>query len=396
MFGELCARCKGRLWCGLPKCPILESVKDYLPRLKITGDSIFGLSPPSIFVGRHGYPRVFAGPLISENEDSQIVSLTANLYGKSLDYIISRTSTLIRTARMVNVKKLNGKIVEASQDIAISEKPLDTEVWIRKISGGPSLDIFFHPTGPRVEPTKIDIVGNPVVPRKVDNIVDEKIKANDAVIELYNYGFPVDYIQRILTAGLLGRERKFVPTRWGITAVDSLIAERIIKEIKDYEKIGSVEYYANSFMGNNFHIFLIPGIWEYEMIETWLRGSLYSPTSYTMGEDYEPYEGRKNYAKNITGAYYAARLSVVEHLKLRKRQAKVLIYREITPEYRIPLGVWVIRETVRHAFENKPLKFESIDNAVKFAESRTKIKGWNKKSRIIYNLKHQCTLDFWK
>ncbi len=393
MFGDLCARCKGRLWCGLPKCPILESVKDYLPRLKIIGDSIFGASPPSIFVGRYGYPNVFAGPLVSENEESQVVSLTSNLYGKDLDYILRHTATLIRTAKRVNVRKLNVKIVETSQEIAMSEKPIDTEVWIEKKEINPSIDTFFHPTGPRVEPRKIDVVDNPSIPRKVDNIVEERIRANNAIVELYNYGFPVDYIQRILTAGLLGRDKKIVPTRWSITAVDDIVAKSIIEEVKKYQYIGEVEYYRNSFMGNDFHIFLIPGTWEYEVIESWLRGSLYSPKLSVTGEDYEPYEGRKDYARNITGAYYSARLATVEYLRFIRKQAKVLIYREIKPEYKIPLGVWVIRETVRNAFKKKPMKFDDLWSAVKFAEKYTEVKNWRKKSRVIHNIKFQKTLD---
>ncbi len=393
MFGELCARCKGRLWCGLPKCPILESVKDYLPRLKITKDSIFGLSPPSIFVGRWGYPDVFAGPLVSQDENSHVVSLTSNLYGKDLDYILRHTATLIRTAKRVNVRKLNVRIVEASQEIAMSEKPIDAEIWIAKKEISPSIDTFFHPTGPRVEPRRIDVIDNPSIPRKVDNVVEEKIKANNAIVELYNYGFPVDYIQRILTAGLLGKDKKIVPTRWGITAVDDIVAKSIIAKIKEYQHIGGVEYYHNSFMGNEFHIFLIPGIWEYEVIETWLRGSLYSPKSSVTGEDYEPYEGRKEYAKHITGAYYAARLSIVEHLRSIRRQAKALLYREIKPEYKIPLGVWVIRESVRNAFKNKPMKFDDLKSAIKFAEKFTEVKNWSEKSKIIYNIEHQKTLE---
>ncbi len=392
MFGDLCARCKGRLWCGLPKCPILEAAKNYLPRIKVDRESLFGLSPPSIFVGRYGYPKVFAGPLISENENSTVVADTSSLYGKDLDFILRNTSSLIRASTRINVKRFTGRIIDATQEIAMSVKPLDTEVKVEKISFSPNLDTYFHPTGPRIIPRRIDVVDNPEIPRKVDGIVEDRIKANEAIIELYQYGLSVDYLQRLLSSGTLGKERKLVPTRWSITAVDDAVAKSILKDVKLYDSIDTIEYYENSFMGNEFHILLIPGIWEYEMIETWIRGAIYASSTFT-GEDYEPYEGRKDYAENITGAYYAAKLAVLESLKERRRQAKVLIYREITPDYRIPLGVWVIRETVRHALQKKPLIFENVSVAIDEIVKRTRIKNWVKKSKLLYNLKHQTTLE---
>ncbi len=393
MFGDLCARCKGRLWCGLPKCPILETAKNYLPRLKINPDSVFGLSPPSIFVGRYGYPKVFAGPLVSENEENHIVSDTSNLYGKDLNFILQHTSSLLRVSLRVDVRKPKGRLVDATQEISMSIKPLDTEVKVEKIEMSPNLDTFFHPTGPRIVPRKIDVVDNPTIPRKVDNFVEERLKAERAVIELYKYGFSVDYLQRLLSSGTLGTNKKLVPTRWSITAVDDIIGRNLLQKIRNYDTIDSIEYYSNSFMGNEFHILLIPGVWEYEMLESWLKGAIYAPDSTVVGEDYESYRGRRDYASNITGAYYAARLAIIEHLFFRRKQSRVLIYREITPDYKLPLGVWVIREAVRHALLKKPVIFESIDEAVKYALKRTKVKKWKEKSKILYNLKHQQTLD---
>ena len=69
-----------------------------------------------------------------------------------------------------------------------------------------------------------------------------------------------------------------------------------------------------------------------------------------IAQNYEPYSGRKDYADQTAGAYYAARLGALEHLDARQRQAKVLILRDVSPEYWAPLGVWIIRETVRNAF----------------------------------------------
>jgi len=62
---SLCAKCKGRLWCEKDRCPIL--VKFYAQtKVKPLIDSTYleGSSPPSVFVGRFNYPKVFVGPMI--------------------------------------------------------------------------------------------------------------------------------------------------------------------------------------------------------------------------------------------------------------------------------------------------------------------------------------------
>lgn len=358
--------------------------------MKLSVDSLFGPSPPSIFVGRFGYPNVYAGPLVSE-QGKDIFHSTRELYGKSLDEIIFRTSSLLRTSKKINVRKVD-RIVEVSQEIAMSEKPVDTEIWIEKFYGGGSLDDFFHPTGPIIEPRKIDLVDNPIIPKKVDMVVEERLKAETAIKELYTRGYDVEYLQRLLSSGILGKDRKLVPTRWSITAVDDISFKSIIDHVKTNNSVDKVEYYYESFLGNRFHVLLIPGIWEFEMLETWLRGAIYASET-VVERDYEPYEGRKDYASNITGAYYAARLAVAEHLNSIRRQAKALIYREITPDYKLPVGVWVIREGVRHALSKKPLVFGNLEDALNYAEKITRMKGWSKKSKIAYNLKHQRRIE---
>jgi hypothetical protein len=75
------------------------------------------------------------------------------------------------------------------------------------------------------------------------------------------------------------------------------------------------------------------------------------------------------------------------------RQARVLVYREITPEYKIPLGVWLIRETVRDAMKKKPVLFEDTASAVKHIGKRVKNQDWSKKSVILKNLRVQKTLE---
>ncbi len=108
--------------------------------------------------------------------------------------------------------------------------------------------------------------------------------------------------------------------------------------------------------------------------------------------DYEFYNGRKNYASNITGAYYAVRKAVCEYLLKIKRQARVLIFREVSAGYLVPLGVWVIRETVNNAMEvGNPIILDNFDAALnKMAEGlMVDLKHWKKSSKLINFIKTQ-------
>ena len=110
--------------------------------------------------------------------------------------------------------------------------------------------------------------------------------------------------------------------------------------------------------------------------------------------DYESYWGRKDYASATGGAFYAGRLSTLEHLEKIKRQASILIIREVLPAYYAPLGIWQMRETVRGAFGNKPEVFNSIDDALKRISTRlsTPMKKILRKSKLFQKIKKQTKI----
>jgi hypothetical protein len=51
----------------------------------------------------------------------------------------------------------------------------------------------------------------------------------------------------------------------------------------------------------------------------------------------------------------------------------------------VPLGVWVVRETVRSAFNNPFIKFSSLDEALRHINSKLRIptEKYKKMSRIL-------------
>jgi len=61
----LCVVCKGsKFLCGKTRCPLVIRLKSYFQTVPlIQGMDMDGASPPGVFVGRIGYPYVYAGPL---------------------------------------------------------------------------------------------------------------------------------------------------------------------------------------------------------------------------------------------------------------------------------------------------------------------------------------------
>jgi len=89
--------------------------------------------------------------------------------------------------------------------------------------------------------------------------------------------------------------------------------------------------------------------------------------------DYERFSGKKQYASSVVGAYYACRLAVCEYLERIKRQAVCLFFREVRPEYYAPLGVGILRECTRGAFNEKPERFGSVAGAFEQMQERMEL-----------------------
>jgi hypothetical protein len=124
------------------------------------------------------------------------------------------------------------------------------------------------------------------------------------------------------------------------------------------------------------------------MIEAW-----YSNGVLGFGSDYEDARGI-DHPPAIAGAYFAAKLGVLEYLAKNKIQSGVVILREIRPEYAIPVGVWQVREGVREAMKQKSLFADNFDDAILLASNKMSISKseWLDNGNIL-KLMHQKTLS---
>ena len=367
----LCNVCKGtRRLCGKDRCPLM--MRFYTKKMntpEIKSNDIAGSSPPAVFVGRYGYPKVEIGPLLpTYMGDTELLDKPELWSGKTMYDIAAMRFQLVRGKFRINATDFekSGKIVDNVQELALTEKPVSVEtLFEKKPSGRVILDDEIMPFGPsgRVSEMRVD---NGRFERNLEkSFYDTDMKSTDAVMSAYSNGTLVSEIEKAFSVGTMGvgKRRRFVPTRWSITAVDNIIGKEIMKDIRFYETIDEFRLFQWKQLDNWWSIILMPTTWRFEMMEAWYPKTSWNPSSNEMilARDYEYFEGRTSYADNITGAYYAARLAVGEYLESIGRSAGAIVLREIHPGYDIPLGVWNIRENVRAALRTEPFKAESLD-----------------------------------
>ena len=83
-------------------------------------------------------------------------------------------------------------------------------------------------------------------------------------------------------------------------------------------------------------------------------------------------------------------------LSKRKIQARVVILREIRPEYAIPVGVWQVREGIREAMNQTPLVADDFENALLLASNKMSISKneWLAHGNILGLMRQKTLSDF--
>ncbi|MDE1861083.1 MAG: hypothetical protein KGH72_05215 [Candidatus Micrarchaeota archaeon] len=367
---------------------------------QIEGNEVYGASPPDIFVGRYGYPHVYVGPMVPPTfGDTSILATPERWVGKDIAQIVQMRSTLVRGMYRTKVTNAdNGRIEEMLKELAIADNYGGVH---EMLSSRPNLRMSFddnsQPYGPsarlkdmRIEDLKVN--------KKLENAYeDTAMTAKDAIVELYSKGILVSKIQKSLSAGILGtgKRRKFVPTRWSITAVDDTLSKFRLRSVKEYEALDHVRIYQTIALDNRWLIIMLPGEWQYELVEAWYPNTTWNMDSKDIQifSSYEPFKGRTKYAE-IGGCYYAARLASSELLDRIKLQARVVILREAHPGYILPVGVWNVREHVRAALRGEPVMLENLDQALAFIAKRMDIPVniWVRNSTLLRKAVYQKTL----
>lgn len=361
-------------------------IKEMLPNIKfekIHTGSLEGFTPPSFLVGEYSYPKVSVGVMFSAEENSKILS-APNLWIRN-NYTVSKIFSLRR--RLVNAKSRfsvyepETEKLRRMQLASLSGDEVKIGMEISRIYNYYFKSKEVGAYGKSADMERFSLKDDVKVDRQAEKVYyDRDLKAQDGITGLYSSGVKESRISDILSLGAMGVKRKIVPTKWSITAVDDTIGKKLISDVKQFEEEDIYMVKSGGILGNRFTFLFLRGGWSFELIEVWNNSS-----KLFIGEgDYELYGGRKTYASNTAGGYYAVRLAVLEELKRLRRQSAVVAVREITPEYFVPLGVWVVRESARAALKGEAQTFQDLHSALTAADaSALYLKDISKRSRLI-------------
>jgi DNA repair protein NreA len=383
-------------------------IKDFSNISKV--DSI---SPPSVFIGsKLKYPLVNVGILSPLNRDENSWLYDDAKYwaenNLNIEEVMSLRNGLLNSRFQAKVSdiRLNKKFVEVAKDVAISSKQIDIEIELKnRLIVGREKDKVLTPHGMRAGLKSVQITGNLKIDKKVDKVMNDEIKASEAMEYLYKNEFNEYTLSKILSVGVMGlaKNKKLVPTRWSITATDDMLGKQFLKNVREYPWIENHELFFGEFMGNQYLILMFPSVWSYELFELYLPHSSWNPgQEIKASTDIEGYSGRKEYAFDTAGGYYASRFAVLEYLNSIRRQASVIAIRVETPSYWAALGVWVVRESVKKALKRE-MKFSAREELLESVKKIGRIK-YNfdfgdilNKSKLLREKKEQKSLfDFVK
>ena len=400
----LCIQCRGaKLLCGKARCPILVRHNVMMRTAPLIDRfDLDGSSPPGVFVGRIGYPKVFVGPLVPPvHGDTEILDTPEDWLGRTMDDIVGFRSQLVRGMHRTHVLDVEtgGRLVDLTRELALSTASAEVEVgFTRKPAGRVVLDDDVQPFGPSAPLRRLD-VGTLRVDRDLDRAYsDTDLLARPAIVDLYERGVLVSKIQRAFSVGAFGvaRNRRFVPTRWSITAVDDTIGKELRERVKDHPLINEIRVFESIGFDDRFLVVQMPRPWRYELIEAWYPDTLWNPLGreVVLFGDHEGLEGRTTYA-SIGGCYYAARLAVAEALLRERRQAATVILRETHPGYIMPVGVWNVREHVRDALRRPPRTFTAMAETLAYLATRLDIPmaRYVRTSEVLKHVLYQRTFD---
>jgi len=332
-----------------------------------------GSSPPSVFIGSYGYPKVFVGPMLTPSHgDTFVMDTPEDWIPKRYcqDDIIRFRLDLVRGKKAVGIKDTENQLVRKMQEISMAERSVESEVLFSHKPRGVSFNEEHQPYGPSAAIDRFEI-GNARWQRHLEKAYyDTDWKAAEAVPEMYKEGVLFSQIQKAFSTGTMGmgRNRRLVPTRWSITAVDTILANHLYDEVRHFETLHDYRVYEFSSLNNYYAVILTPTPWQYEWIEAFIHIMGKEEMVFADSERLRP----KSEYSSVGGCYYSCKFAVLEALKRMRKQAGAIVLREAYEGY-VPLGVFNVRENVRNALLQKPRGFGSYSAVLNYLSTRLRL-----------------------
>ena len=361
------------------------------------GKEMTGSSPPSVFIGSWNYPDVYAGPMIAPmHGDTGIMDRPEEWIAghRTQEEIIGYRMNLVRGKRMTNACDLDNRFVEKLQEIVLAEGSIESEAAFESAPAGSSFSEEHTPFGPSAPLERFEIETKRWDHSLEKVFYDTDLTARNAVLDLHRRGLAFSSIQKAFSTGTMGRgpNRHLVPTRWSITACDTMIGNRLLSEVKKCPVIDTLRLHEFSSLHNRYAVLLMPTEWQYEWTEAFLH--VLGNEEYVFS-DYEGFRGKTGYSP-LGGCYYSCKMAVLEALAQEQRQAGAIILREALPGY-VPMGVFNVRENVRNAMRKPATEFEDIRSALTHISERFTLpvqRFITETTLLKENIRHrQCTLS---
>lgn len=361
------------------------------------GKDLEGSTPPSVFIGRWSYPKVYAGPMmVGETGDTYIMDSPESWIGenKTQDEIINYRMNLVRGKQLIKIDDLENPFVEKLQDISLASKSIDSEAQFKKRPRGAVLSEDSMPHGPSAAIEKFDIDAVRWDKQLEKTFYDTDLRASEAVTKLHDKDVPFSAMQKAFSVGAIGTryKRKLVPTRWSITACDSTLADEFLKEVRRFDQIETYRVYEYGSLKNYYTIILTPTEWQYEWYEAFIKLMHKEELIFS---DYEKNSGKKEYS-TVGGCFYTCKMTVLDALRREKKQAGLIVLREAYEGY-VPLGVFNVRENIKEAMQLPYKEFETLKDALAYCGTKLKlpISRYVKTGTLLNDMLHskQTTLD---
>ncbi|NYZ75336.1 hypothetical protein H0O03_03695, partial [Candidatus Micrarchaeota archaeon] len=272
----------------------LESRFQHLSFANAT-EHLQGASPPSVFVGKFGYPKVFVGPLIPEKfGDTRLLDAPEQWIPgkKTAADILEYRLGLVRGKKAISVYD-DSRQAEQMREIALSQVSPEVEALFTHKPTGVSMNDDSLAFGPSAPLKSLSIWSSKWDAKLEKMHCDTDATAKTAMLELYEKGSPVSAIMRALSVGAFGLEknRKFVPTRWSITAVDSNVSETLLDEVRSLPLLDETRVYEHASLSQKYAVILFPSQWQYDWVEAFF--SPYGNDESTVFGDGEGYDKKK-------------------------------------------------------------------------------------------------------
>ncbi len=360
------------------------------------GEKLEGSSPPSVFIGKFGYPKVFVGPMLAQQTgDTSLMDMPEKWIpqGLTTEKIAELRLQLVRGKELVNIRDFKNKIVQKVQEVALAKKFVYSDIEFTKKPRGISfsMDDSHQPFGPSAEIKSFEKENVKFELSLGKAYYDSDLKAAPAVVELYEKGLQFSQIQKAFSVGAFGLEknRRLVPTRWSITAVDDILGKYLVSKVKENPLLDCYQVYEFSALNNYFAVMLVPNIWQYEWTEAFIH---ILGNEEEIFSDWEPNAGKKEYSP-VGGCFYSVRFSVAETLVEIGKQASALVFREAYPGY-IPLGVFACREITRNALKQQPKEFADMASALNYIGTKLQLgmPRFRQESVLLKGLQAQTSL----